>query len=793
MMLRNVAFAFAVFLSFMLSAHAQTWTPLTHQPPFNAGTALLLTDGTVMVQEISVGLKGTGHWWKLTPDNTGSYVNGTWSQLADMPAGYAPLYYASAVLPDGRVVVEGGEYNNSPQEYTTRGAIYDPATDTWTSITPPNGVTKIGDASSVVLADGTFMLGTCCPPTTDWLLNASSLTWTATGASKADDNSEEGWTLLPNGYVLTVDTQIDTNSEVYDPSTGNWSSAGSTIALLSATDPNSGFVPEIGPAVLMPDGRVFATGATSNTAIYNSLNGSWSVGPVFPSGLDIADGPAALLPNGHVLVDSSPGFFNSPSSFFEFDGANLVPVANPPNASTTPSFIGSMLVLPTGQILFTNQSAQVEIYTAAGTYQNAWQPTVTSVAQALNAGSVNNSISGTQFNGLSQGAMYGDDAQAATNYPLVRIINNATSHVSYAKTHNHSTMAVATGPLAVSTQFDVPANIETGHSTLQVVANGIPSNPVAILVAPPAPVYAGFLEHTGCDTISGWAADRTRLSTAITANIYNNGTLLITVEANILRSDVGAYLGDNGLHGFSIITPASLVDGNAHQLSVRFENSGTELSGSPVSLTCAPRNYTGYLDHPGCDTISGWAADRNRLNTSITAGIYNNGILLTTVQANISRPDVGAYLGDNGLHGFSITTPASLADGTAHQLSVKFENSGTELPASPVSLTCAPRNYTGYLDHPGCNTISGWAADRSRLNTSITASIYDNGVLVTTVPANISRPDVGASLGDNGLHGFSITTPARFLDGHTHQLDVRPENSSTEIGASPASLTCSGP
>src|SRR5258708_7241935 len=149
--------------------------------------------------------------------------------------------------------------------------------------------------------------------------------------------------------------------------------------------------------------------------------------------------------------------------------------------------------------------------------------------------------------------MYGDDAQTATSYPLVRIINNATAHVSYARTHNHSTMAVATGPMIVSTQFDVPENIETGHSTLQVVANGIPSNPVAILVAPPAPVYVGFLEHTGCDTINGWAADWTRLSTAITANIYNNGTLLITVEANILRSDVGAYLGDNGLHGFSII------------------------------------------------------------------------------------------------------------------------------------------------------------------------------------------------------------------------------------------------
>ena len=81
------------------------------------------------------------------------------------------------------------------------------------------------------------------------------------------------------------------------------------------------------------------------------------------------------------------------------------------------------------------------------------------------------------------GASYGDDAQSATNYPLVRITNNATGDLAYARTHNHSTMAVATGSALVSTLFDVPTNIETGPSTLQVVANGIPSAEVPINVS----------------------------------------------------------------------------------------------------------------------------------------------------------------------------------------------------------------------------------------------------------------------------------------------------------------------
>ena len=52
----------------------------------------------------------------------------------------------------------------------------------------------------------------------------------------------------------------------------------------------------------------------------------------------------------------------------------------------------------------------------------------------------------------------------------------------YARTHDHSTMGVATGTATVSTNFDVPGLIETGASTLQVVANGIPSAAVAITV-----------------------------------------------------------------------------------------------------------------------------------------------------------------------------------------------------------------------------------------------------------------------------------------------------------------------
>src|SRR5207253_3704068 len=109
-------------------APSSPWQLLTNQPPVldytdcGPGNPILLTDGTVMLAD-----NGCQEWWRLTPDAFGSYVNGTWTQLASLPDGYSPLYHATAVLSDGRVIIEGGEYNFSNGVFhavwTDQGAI----------------------------------------------------------------------------------------------------------------------------------------------------------------------------------------------------------------------------------------------------------------------------------------------------------------------------------------------------------------------------------------------------------------------------------------------------------------------------------------------------------------------------------------------------------------------------------------------------------------------------------------------------------------------------------------------
>jgi hypothetical protein len=484
-----------------------TWSKAPSAPGFPPlSNPLLLTDGTVIAH-----VSCTSTWWKLTPDFTGSYTSGSWAQIASLPSGYDPRFFSSAVLPDGRVIVEGGEYNNSTNPcinnmgvWTTLGAIYNPLSNTWTSVTPPAGWTTIGDAQATVLANGTYMQANCCTKE-QALLNPSILTWTPTGTGKFDVNDEEGWTLLPNGSVLTVDAYVflptcGQNSERYSPGTGAWTSAGNTPSVLAdcvnATDKTH----EIGPHVLRPDGTVVAFGGTTcgsscmfgdlsvvtPSAIFNTATSAWSGGPNIPqvggNNYTLADAPAALLPNGNVLFAASPNYnaFVTPTHFFEVVPGNLISqVAEPTDAPSFNSFQWNFLVLPTGQIMaLETDGSNVWIYTPSGSANALWKPVVTLAPASLVSGGTF-SLSGTQLNGLSQGASYGDDAQAATNYPIIKVVNNATGHVVFGRGFNFSTMTVAPGAAGLAS-FTMPENVEPGPSSLYAIANGIASAPVSL-------------------------------------------------------------------------------------------------------------------------------------------------------------------------------------------------------------------------------------------------------------------------------------------------------------------------
>ncbi len=470
-------------------ASAQFWTPLNNPPGANVGVMIQLRDGRILVHEEQSG--NSQNWHILTPDSTGSYVNGTWSSGGTLPAGYSPWYFSSQVLfgSGKNVLVEGGEYNFGSAVWTTLGALatcipFGPCT--WASNTPPSGWAKIGDAQSVILSNGKYLQASCCSALTaefkaknTWVLSTNTTNY----------NDEQGFTLLPNGRVLMVDAwqnpacgnstmATELRSKDIGTTMGTWSCGPNTTAQLWD---NSGH--ELGPVVLTYDSvnNAIAFGATNNTSIYHISSNSFTVGPTPPSGLTAYDAPASLEPNGNVLAMLGPSGFGAGCQFVEYTPATntMATTVNPTDCPADPSFVGHLMILPTGQTMFTDFSGLVEIYTPAPGNISGTAPIITSYPASVTPGVTNYVLKGKQLNGLTQNNAYGDDYQGDTDYPLIYVTNG--NQVYWFFTHGDNTHAIYKG-VPMATHFDVPSTVPPGNYTLYVVANGVKSTGVAITV-----------------------------------------------------------------------------------------------------------------------------------------------------------------------------------------------------------------------------------------------------------------------------------------------------------------------
>ena len=146
-----------------------------------------------------------------------------------------------------------------------------------------------------------------------------------------------------------------------------------------------------------------------------------------------------------------------------------------------------MLPLPNGQVMVINMRANpgsggIAFYTSKGSPNSSWAPVVDKISDAALTPGKSFSVSGKQLSGLTQGATFGDEFESATNYPLVRVVNNSSHHVFYATTSNFSTTSIA--PMVPSTfDFTIGSNFENGASKMYVVANGIASAPVDVTIS----------------------------------------------------------------------------------------------------------------------------------------------------------------------------------------------------------------------------------------------------------------------------------------------------------------------
>lgn len=432
-----------------------TWTAAPFSTA-NNGPAFglwLLTDGSVL----SHG--GDLHQWvRLTPDAQGNYANGTWTQLAD--SNYGRGAAQEHILRDGRFYEAGGEYiyfwpaGSSSNDHNSV-ELYNPLTNTW-FIGAPGLYGDIGDSGSATLTDGRIFASSRTTDATQ-IYDPVANSWTA-AAAKNDNGDEESWISLPDGSVLAVSSA---GQNRYDPSVNQWYPTGPIPSGIQFGD--------VGPAILLYDGRVFVLGSFS-TAFYavgatRSAPGAWSLGPSLPDGNNTEDVAAIVEPNGLVMFQSYPPG-QSANVLNEFNPqTNTITPIIPPNDPTIPL---DFLVLPTGQLIVT--CGQLDyIYTPVGVPNDAWRPTVTSVTANADG---SYTLSGTQLSGMVTTGE--DDMTMAENYPIV-YLTATNGNVYYCRSFNFSSMIPATPGEAESAEFTLPPNLPHGNYSLYVSAVGVSS------------------------------------------------------------------------------------------------------------------------------------------------------------------------------------------------------------------------------------------------------------------------------------------------------------------------------
>jgi len=189
---------------------------------------------------------------------------GDWSAAA--PLGIGRRLHTATVLADGRVLVAGGVTDG--QSYVSGGLssaeLYDPATGGWS---PTGGMTgeRYGHSATllpdgrVLVAGGERIRSADAPLTLSSaeLYDPATGSWTATG-SMHDARWQHQAVALLDGRVLVMDAMVDTGypatagpalCELYDPAVGSWSALGTTGVPRMAHQ-----------AVQLPDGTVFAVG-----------------------------------------------------------------------------------------------------------------------------------------------------------------------------------------------------------------------------------------------------------------------------------------------------------------------------------------------------------------------------------------------------------------------------------------------------------------------------------------------------------------------------------------------------
>lgn len=772
------------------------FSTLTNANPFGKShNMLLLTDGSVMVQTESLAAPAQGvtkTWAKLTPDSSGNYQNGTWSALA--PMSLERQYYNSFVLPNGRVLIIGGQNTGSPaaKTDTNRGEIYNPTTNTWTPIAPYPAAT-LGAGIATLLPTGKVLVaGTAGVET--YLYDPNTNTWSQTGSRlNSDKHDQATWIMLRDGSVLAYTPSSPDNAvgraQRYIPSTGRWVTTGAVPVPLT----NDALDRDVGTGTLLPNGRALLIGANGKIVLYNPVTDSWTVsGATVPDGISFQDGPASMLPDGKFLFVGGTASHAPPSRLFEYNYAtdqvaDVTSAGSFPGMNSTPAFVGRMLNLPNGQILFT-MADQVHIASPSGAQLSALAPTV--VRYDLKTVSpVTFQLIGTQFNGHSEGSSYGSGAQMATNFPIIRLRDPATGLVKYITAKNWTPGLARSSTEEMTVEFDLPSAFSMdGIYQLSVITNGITSAEVTfkpndmvkdvyLNAAAANPKYLTevngvvyFVANEGTYGDELWKSDGTKAGTVLvkdirfgpeTSNPRNlmnvNGVLYFTADngkngvelwksdgtsaGTVMVSDI--YTGKaasnpsniinvNGTLYFSAVTAkgAELWKSNGTAAgTVMVKDIRTGVLGSSPQWLTAINNTLYFTANNGTQGVELWKSDGTASGTVLVRDIYT-GVATSNPQNLMATNGTLYFAANSGISGLELWKSDGTAAGT---VLVKDIDTRPNIGSNPKNM----KAYNGFVYFQASTLATGaelWRTDGTTAGTVLFKEM--NPGKVGSFPAN---------------------------------------------------------
>jgi PA14 domain/Secretion system C-terminal sorting domain/Putative serine esterase (DUF676) len=107
---------------------------------------------------------------------------------------------------------------------------------------------------------------------------------------------------------------------------------------------------------------------------------------------------------------------------------------------------------------------------------------------------------------------------------------------------------------------------------------------------------------------------------------------------------------------------------------------------------CNTGNFNGNVDAMNCNQIAGWCFDNGNLSRTVKVDIFSDGQLVTTVDANQNRPDLGTAFNNNAAipHGFSYAVPnnACWKNGANHVITVKPCGGTANISNGSANLSC---------------------------------------------------------------------------------------------------------